>query len=72
MVIPAGQASATITVTPVDDATIEANETVVITISANAAYVVGTPNSASATLADNDTILVYLAAAYALGPIPFT
>jgi predicted outer membrane repeat protein len=60
VVIPAGQASATITVTPVNDATVEANETVVITISANAAYVVGAPSSASATIVDKDTVLVYL------------
>ena len=60
VVIPAGQASATITLTPVGDGTTEANETVVVTISANAAYVVGAPNSASATILDGDTLYVYL------------
>jgi predicted outer membrane repeat protein/parallel beta-helix repeat protein len=58
--IPAGQAGATIVVTPINDAAKETNETVLITISANAAYVVGTPNNAGATIVDNDGVFVYL------------
>jgi len=34
-----------ITVTPVNDAAVEADETVVVTLSANAAYTVGSPAS---------------------------
>jgi hypothetical protein len=53
--IPAGQTSATITVTPIDDALVEGDETAVIQLQANAAYTLGTPNSATVTLADNDS-----------------
>ena len=44
--IPAGAASAPITVTPLNDTVVEANETVILTLATNAAYTVGTPNSA--------------------------
>jgi large repetitive protein len=52
--IPAGNSSATRTVTPVDDTSVEGAETVVLTLSANAAYTVGSPSSATVTIADND------------------
>jgi len=52
--IPAGAASATFKVTPINDTTLEANETVVATLSANAAYVIGSPNNATVTIVDND------------------
>src|SRR5258706_135829 len=52
--IPAGAASADITVIPIDDSIVEGNETVVLTLSANAAYTVGSPGSATITIADND------------------
>ncbi|MBI4664010.1 MAG: hypothetical protein HY735_34875 [Verrucomicrobia bacterium] len=53
--IPAGAASATIRVTPIDDTAVEESETVILTLSADAAYTVGSPNSATVTIADNDT-----------------
>lgn len=53
--IPAGSASAVVTVTPIDDTTVESNETVVLTLSANAAYTVGAPSSATVTIVSNDT-----------------
>ena len=53
--IPAGASSANITVTPIDDTIVEGNETVVLTLSANAAYTVGSPSSATVTIADNDS-----------------
>jgi hypothetical protein len=53
--IPAGNSSATVTVTPIDDSLVEGSETVVLTISANAAYTVGSPNNATVTIADNDS-----------------
>jgi YD repeat-containing protein len=53
--IPAGAGSQMITVTPVDDAAVEGSETVIITLSANTAYGVGSPASATITIADNDT-----------------
>src|SRR5260221_11849491 len=52
--IPAGAASADITVTPINDSIVEPNEPVVLTLSANAAYAVGSPSSATVTIADND------------------
>jgi Calx-beta domain-containing protein/putative Ig domain-containing protein len=53
--IPASSASATITVTPVNDALVEGNEFVVLTLSANAAYTLGSPVVATVTIADNDS-----------------
>ena len=53
--IAAGQTSATITVTPIDDTLVEGTETVIATLSANAAYTVGSPASATVNIADNDT-----------------
>src|SRR5262249_2745115 len=50
--IPSGQASATVTITPVDDTTIEGDETVVLTLTANAAYSIGSPSTATVTIAD--------------------
>ena len=52
VVIPVGHSSATITVTPVVDSQIESNETVVVTLSANAAYTIGSPASATVTITD--------------------
>jgi hypothetical protein len=52
--IPANATSATITVTPIDDQTVEGNETVVVTLSAGTGYTVGTPGSATMNIADND------------------
>jgi hypothetical protein len=55
--IPAGAASATITVTPIDDLLVEPDETVVATLAANAAYVVGAGASATVTIQSNDVAL---------------
>jgi hypothetical protein len=54
-VIPAGQASVVITVTPVNDTAVEGNETLVVTLLADAAYTLGSPSSATVTIADNDS-----------------
>ena len=51
VVIPAGSASATITVTPIDDAVSEGDETVVVTLSSSASYNVGSPSAATVTIA---------------------
>ena len=55
-VIPAGATFVDLTFTPVDDALVEGNETIVRTINANAAYVVGAPNTATVTIADNESL----------------
>jgi hypothetical protein len=52
--IPANQSSTTVTITPIDDPTVEGPETVTVTINASTSYVVGTPASAIVTIADND------------------
>jgi hypothetical protein len=52
--ISAGASSATVVVRPVDDTAVEGNETVVLTISTDAAYTVGSPDNATVTIADND------------------
>jgi Tfp pilus assembly protein PilE len=54
--IPSGSASATITVTPVDDTTVESSETVIATLSSGASYTVGSPGNATVTIADNNTL----------------
>jgi glucose/arabinose dehydrogenase/chitodextrinase len=52
--IPAGASSVSVTVTPVDDSAAEGSETVILTLSASSAYTVGTPASATVTIADNE------------------
>ncbi len=47
--IPAGQSTATLTLTPVQDTAVEGRETAVVTVSTNASYVVD-PNATSTTL----------------------
>ncbi|MCL6503841.1 MAG: choice-of-anchor D domain-containing protein, partial [Pirellulales bacterium] len=56
VVIPANQTSAQITITPVDDAFEEGNETVVISIMTSMFYTVGSPSSATVTIVDNDNL----------------
>jgi hypothetical protein len=52
--IPAGASSATIAINVVNDTIQEPGETVILTISANAAYAVGSPSGATVTIADDD------------------
>jgi large repetitive protein len=54
LVIPAGATSGTITINPAADATIEADETVIISLAAGAGYIVGAPNSANGTILNDD------------------
>jgi subtilase family serine protease len=52
--IPAGAATATITVTPIDDAVYEPNETVAVTLASDPAYRVGSPGSAIVTIVSDE------------------
>jgi hypothetical protein len=52
--IPAGASSVNVTLTPIDDAVYEGSETAILTISADAAYGIGTPGSATITIRDNE------------------
>ena len=73
----AGSATATVTVTPVDDAVVEGPETVTLTVAIGVGYTVGVPGNASGSISDNDTA-VSVAATDAAGaeqlkdPIVFT
>lgn len=53
VVIPAGSASATVAIAPVDDSTSESLETVIVTLAANAAYIID-PLAASGTVTLHD------------------
>jgi photosystem II stability/assembly factor-like uncharacterized protein len=52
--VPPGAASATVLVTPSDDTAVEPDETVVMTLSADPAYLVGVPGSATVTITSDD------------------
>jgi hypothetical protein len=54
VVIADGNTSTTITITPVDDELVEGNETVILTLGSGTGYSVGSPSSATITIADND------------------
>ncbi|HEV8639722.1 MAG TPA: S8 family serine peptidase [Methylomirabilota bacterium] len=52
--IPAGSATATIVVIPLDDTLVEPDETVIVTLSADPAYIVGTPGRATVTIISDE------------------
>lgn len=52
--ISTGSSFVDITITPVDDASVEGSETVALTLASGAGYAVGAGNTATVTLADND------------------
>jgi subtilase family serine protease len=52
--IPAGAASTTVDVVPVDDTLLESNETVTLTVSAGVGYVVGSPSTGTVTIVSDD------------------
>ena len=55
--IPAGSASASVNINPVDDASVESTETVVLTLVSNAAYTVGSSSNATIRIDDNDATI---------------
>lgn len=52
--IPGGALSADVAIVPIDDPTIEPDETVVLSLASSPAYVVGTPSSATVTIVSDD------------------
>ena len=52
--IPAGATGVTVPVTPIDDSTVEVNETVILTILPGAGYAVGAAASATVTVVSDD------------------
>ncbi len=72
VVIPAGSASAAVTVDPIVDTTVEGDETVVLTISPNAAvYNLGTA-AATGTITDDDTVVTPPTVSVAVSPSSVT
>ena len=53
--IPAGSTTATVTVDPTADSTVEADETVVVNVAAGTPYDIGVPASAQGTITNDDT-----------------
>jgi hypothetical protein len=69
-IIPAGQASVMIPFTPLDDALFEDNETVILTLSPNAAYAVASPTNATVTIADDETMVHAIEDTFDVGAAP--
>ncbi len=55
VIIPAGQTSVDLTITPIDDNIFDPNENVIFTIAPSTNYIVGSADTANMTIADNDT-----------------
>ncbi len=62
VIIPAGSASAVLTVSPIQDTANEGPETVIVTLATNSAYNIGTPSAATVTIADDDRSTVTIVA----------
>ena len=60
--IPAGSASATVTITPIDDTISEPDETVVLQLAPAVTYTLGATTSATVTIHDNDAAQVSIVA----------
>ncbi|MBE7490830.1 MAG: hypothetical protein HS108_03560 [Planctomycetes bacterium] len=56
IVMTTGTNTVTITLTPVDDAAVEGTETAILTLNTGTGYTVGAPSSATANIADNDSV----------------
>jgi hypothetical protein len=52
--ISSGATSATITITPIDDTSIEGSETIIFTIISGASYTIGSSLTETVTIVDND------------------
>ena len=64
VVVPANSTSASFSVTPVADSTVEADETVIFQVASGSGYSIGNPSSATATIANDD----YPSASIAVSP----
>ena len=54
LLIAAGNTTGTVTIDPTADTLVEPNETVILTVVAGSGYTLGTPNSATGTIIDDD------------------
>nr|WP_242081595.1 putative Ig domain-containing protein [Xanthomonas indica] len=64
VVVPANASSASFSVTPVADSTVEADETVIFQVASGSGYSIGNPSSATATIVNDD----YPSASIAVSP----
>ena len=55
VIIPIGSSTATVTLDPTTDTTVESNETAILTVVSGASYDVGIPASATGTITNDDT-----------------
>jgi hypothetical protein len=62
VLIPAGQSSMTIPLTVIDDKNLEPDETVIVTLAADAAYTTGSPAVATIKILDDDFMTVTVSA----------
>jgi hypothetical protein len=67
--IPAGSATADVVITPIDDAFVEANETVVLTLRNSSAYSIGSPGTATLTIVSDDVLPDLIVSALTAPPI---
>jgi hypothetical protein len=58
VLIPVGAVSAPVVITPIDDASMEGPETITLTLLHRSPYLLGTPSSATVTLASNELVTV--------------
>jgi gliding motility-associated-like protein/uncharacterized repeat protein (TIGR01451 family) len=61
-----GASTGTVNVVPINDTTIETNETVILTLATSPNYTVGTPNNASVTIVSDDTNIARITASDAV------
>lgn len=54
VVIPSGSTTATVTIDPSADSTVESDETVVLTVTSGTGYTVGSPSAATGTITNDD------------------
>lgn len=72
VLLPAGQATATIAVTPINDSLAEGDETMVATLTSSPAYNVGNPGEACVVILDDELPTVTLSASDATAAEPGT
>ncbi len=70
LTIPAGQTSADVVVTPIDDLLLEGDESVTLTLTQNPGYDVGNSSSATLFIRDNEKVSVSITAATASASEP--
>jgi len=63
VLVPNGQPSANVSITPTGDTSVEPDETIILTLAAGSGYTVYTPDSATATIMNDDSPVASIAVA---------